>query len=169
MAFSAMLRRGPFTIAGIALLVALVLLAGIAPLVCPAGPLARVAPALQTPSPVLLAGSDDIGRSVLCLTLFGLKTSLLIGIASGVMALTLGIGIGTLAGIAGGWTDLLLMRLTEVMLSIPRLFLAILVAAREQPRAVDRECLSVHGTGGVDERRTDCRPDHCHAHVHAAV
>ena len=133
MPFSAMLRRGPFTIAGIALLVALVLVAGIAPLACPAGPLARVAPALQTPSLVLLAGSDNIGRSVLCLTFFGLRTSLVIGIASGVLALILGIGIGTLAGIAGGWTDLLLMRLTEVMLSIPRLFLAILVAALFEP------------------------------------
>ena len=71
---SAMLQRGPLTIAGMALLVVIVIAAGTAPLVCPAGPLARVAPALQNPSLALWAGSDDIGRSVMCLTLFGLRT-----------------------------------------------------------------------------------------------
>ena len=82
----------------------------------------------------VLAGSDDIGRSVFCLTLYGLRTSLVIGIGSGALALLLGIGIGTLSGISGGWTDLLLMRLVEVMLSIPRLFLAILAAALFEPK-----------------------------------
>lgn len=133
---SAMLRHGPLTIAGMAVLVTIVIAAGTAPLICPAGPLARVALALQNPSPTLLAGSDDIGRSVACLTLFGLRTSLVIGIGSGALALVLGISIGIVAGIVGGWTDLFLMRLTDVMLSIPRLFFAILAAALFEPKLI---------------------------------
>ena len=130
---SAKLRIGPFALAGGALLAAIALVALSAPIACPAGPLARVAPALLAPSGGAWAGADDIGRGIFCLTLFGLRTSLLIGVASGALALALGIFIGVVAGVAGGWTDLLLMRLTEVMLSIPRLFLAILVAALFEP------------------------------------
>ena len=134
MRYDAKRRAGSLALAGAALLAALVLVAAAAPIACAAGPLARVALALQAPSALLWAGTDDIGRSVLCLTLYGLRTSLMIGVASGALALGLGMLVGAVAGVVGGWADLLLMRSIDVMLSIPRLFLAILVAALFEPK-----------------------------------
>jgi peptide/nickel transport system permease protein len=127
------LSRRPFfaatALAGIGLLAGIVLIAATASISCPGGPLARMGPALSPPSPQLLGGADDIGRSVLCMTTYGLRTSLIIGSGSGALALALGILIGAFAGVVGGWPDILLMRLTEVIQTMPRLFLAILAAA----------------------------------------
>jgi peptide/nickel transport system permease protein len=119
---------------GAALLTVIAALSLSAPLTCPSGPLARAGAALAPPSWQFLAGTDDIGRSVLCMTMYGLKTSLLIGIGSGGLALALGILVGTFAGVLGGWPDVLLMRLTEVVQTMPRLFLAILAAALFEPK-----------------------------------
>jgi peptide/nickel transport system permease protein len=100
-----------------------------APAICPAGPLVRAAAALQPPSRAWPAGTDDIGRSVSCMTLYGLRTSLFVGAGAGLLALALGTVVGVLAGLVVGWTDLLLMRLAEFAQAMPRLFLAILTAA----------------------------------------
>jgi peptide/nickel transport system permease protein len=117
------------------LICAVIALAAAAPIACPAGPWARASVALQPPSHVMLAGTDDIGRSVLCVTLYGLRTSLEIGVAAGAMALFVGIAVGATAGLVGGWADLILMRLAEFAHTIPRLFLAILAAALFEPNA----------------------------------
>jgi peptide/nickel transport system permease protein len=117
------------TLAGCILLAVIVGAGAAAPALCPSGPLTRVAPALQPPSLAWLAGTDDIGRSVACLTFYGLRTSLVIGVATGLVVLSLGTLVGVLAGLAVGWTDLLLMRLAELAQTMPRLFLAILAVA----------------------------------------
>jgi peptide/nickel transport system permease protein len=114
---------------GAVLLALVVGLALAAPAICPAGPLARVSTALQPPSSEWLAGTDDIGRSVSCMTLYGLRTSLIVGVGAGLLALSVGTIAGVMAGLIVGWTDLLLMRLAEIAQAMPRLFLAILAAA----------------------------------------
>jgi len=121
---------------GSLLLIAIAAIPAMAPLACPAGPLVRAGPALAPPSLEYLAGTDDIGRSVFCMTAYGLKTSLVIGACSGALALTLGILVGIFAGVIGGWPDLLMMRLTEVVQTVPRLFLAILASALFEPKII---------------------------------
>src|SRR6516164_5008979 len=81
---------------GCALLAVIAGLVAAAPVICPAGPLARVSAALQPPSHLWLAGTDDIGRSVSCTTLYGLTTSLVVGLAAGILSLSLGTIVGVL-------------------------------------------------------------------------
>lgn len=73
-------------------------------------------------------GTDDLGRDMLTRLLFGGRISLSIGLLSMSLAVIIGVAVGATAGFYGGKLDNLLMRLTDLMLTIPRLFLLILMA-----------------------------------------
>ncbi len=78
-------------------------------------------------------GSDTLGRDVLARLLHGGRVSLAVGSLSLVVALMLGVGVGMAAGMRGGWTDSVLMRLVDGLLAIPMLFLLLLLAAVFRP------------------------------------
>ena len=73
-------------------------------------------------------GSDRLGRDMLSRILYGGRVSLLVGLAAGTIALALGLTVGGLAGLTGGWPDAVLMRLADALLAFPRLFLLLGVA-----------------------------------------
>jgi peptide/nickel transport system permease protein len=79
--------------------------------------------------PVFVLGTDGFGRDLLARLVHGARVSLLVGFLAAGMALGLGTLIGTAAGLAGGWIDAVLMRFTDVVLAVPRLFLAVLLVA----------------------------------------
>ncbi|GAB4508685.1 MAG: ABC transporter permease [Anaerolineae bacterium] len=83
---------------------------------------------LQAPTLAHPFGTDTIGRDILARTIYGGQISLLIGITAVVMMVTLGTAIGTISGYFGGVVDMLLMRLTEAMLSIPSLLLLLVMS-----------------------------------------
>lgn len=76
-----------------------------------------------------LLGTDPQGRDVLSTILYGTRVSLIIGLASVLLSMMIGVTIGLLAGYHGGRLDNLLMRLGDTVLSIPTLLMAILVSA----------------------------------------
>ena len=80
-------------------------------------------------SPLFILGTDGFGRDILARLIYGARVSLLIGLLAAGIAIGLGTLVGTSAGLAGGWIDATLMRLTDVVLSVPRLFLAVLLVA----------------------------------------
>ena len=85
----------------------------------------------ETPSftsPIHPFGTDELGRDLLTRILFGGRISLSIGILSMTLAVFIGILVGSVAGFYGGRIDNILMRTTDLMLTIPSLFLLILVA-----------------------------------------
>jgi peptide/nickel transport system permease protein len=73
-------------------------------------------------------GTDDLGRDLLTRILYGGRVSLTIGVAAMALAVTLGTAVGGLAGFYGGWVDNALMRLTDLVLSFPQLFVLIVLA-----------------------------------------
>lgn len=83
--------------------------------------------------PLYLLGTDNFGRDLLSRLIYGGRVSLLLGFVAAVMALALGTLVGTLAAVCGGWVETLLMRWTDLMLSVPRLFLALLLVALYGP------------------------------------
>ena len=74
-------------------------------------------------SPIYLLGSDAYGRDLLSRILYGGQISILAGLLGAWLTLTLGLCIGAAAGYAGGWADALLMRLAELFLALPWLYL----------------------------------------------
>lgn len=112
-----------------AVLIALVLLLAVfAPLIAPYGEAEQdVLARLQPPSAAHWFGTDELGRDVLSRILYGSRLSLAIGILPSVISLAIGIVLGLLAGYFGGWADYVIMRLADVMLSVPSLLLAMVV------------------------------------------
>lgn len=74
-------------------------------------------------------GTDTQGRDMLSVLLYGTRISVLIGVASVMLSLMIGLSLGLIAGYFGGWADNVLMRVGDVVLSIPTILIAILVSA----------------------------------------
>jgi peptide/nickel transport system permease protein len=132
-------RRTPVAQLSAALLLLLILTAFCAPLIAPQNPYdlkqifidkAELPPiwAKDAEWPFLL-GSDPQGRDVLSAILYGTRVSLIIGLASVIVSMGIGVTIGLLAGYHGGRVDNILMRIGDTVLSIPTLLMAILVSA----------------------------------------
>jgi peptide/nickel transport system permease protein len=75
-----------------------------------------------------LLGTDDQGRDILSALIYGARISLVVGIASVLLSVVVGVSLGLLAGFRGGWVDTVLMRLCDVMLSFPAILVALLIA-----------------------------------------
>jgi peptide/nickel transport system permease protein len=95
---------------------------------------------LEPPSAAHLMGTDDLGRDLLARILYGGRVSMSVGLLSTGVALLMGTFIGAVAGFYGTWLDNLLMRLTDLFLSFPSLFVLILLSAmiRDIPLAAFR-------------------------------
>ena len=88
---------------------------------------------LRPPSVDHWFGTDAQGRDVWARLLFGTRVSLLVGLASQGIALSIGVGLGLIAGYRGRWTDEVIMRLADVTLAFPSLLLLIAMAAAFEP------------------------------------
>ena len=78
-------------------------------------------------------GTDQLGRDLLLRSLIGLRNAFAIGVVSVAGMFVLGCAIGIYAGYRGGWTDVILMRLTDVQMSIPVVILAITILGMSRP------------------------------------
>lgn len=124
--------RRPAGVAGLAILLLVTILALIAPTFI--GPnqldVTRVnGPLLAGPSSHYLLGTDQAGRSVALLLIYGSRESLFIGFIATIGTMVVGSLIGIVAGHYGGWTGKLLMHLTDWFLTVPSIPLAISLAA----------------------------------------
>jgi peptide/nickel transport system permease protein len=72
-------------------------------------------------------GTDDQGRDILSALMYGARISLLVGLASVVLSMVIGVGLGLLAGFVGGRIDGFIMRVCDVMLSFPAILVALLI------------------------------------------
>ncbi|MBS0223310.1 MAG: ABC transporter permease [Proteobacteria bacterium] len=72
-------------------------------------------------------GTDDQGRDVLSSIMYGTRLSLIVGFASVIVAMVLGIGLGLISGYFGGTTDAVIMRIADVQLTFPAILVALLI------------------------------------------
>jgi peptide/nickel transport system permease protein len=129
------LRRNPGAIIGTVIVLAFIVISILAPLIAPYAPAKSQWIDQVTPSSVPgrsaehLLGLDPLGSDLFTQLVYGARQSLIIGVVSTSLGLVGGFILGALAGAFGGWVDTLLMRLVDIMLSIPSLLLAVSVAA----------------------------------------
>ena len=121
-------RKG--AVVGLVVVALFVAIAIFAPLISPYDPAAQSWTAVRkAPSWAHWFGTDDVGRDVLARVIFGARASLLAGVISVSIALAVGVPLGLISGYLGGWVDALLSRITDAMLAVPFLILAIALAA----------------------------------------
>jgi len=121
------LRRDPVALAAGAVILALIVMAILAPWISPADPfqasmLKRLRPIGTEGYPL---GADELGRDMLSRLILGARLSLFMGIVPVIAAFVVGSAIGILAGYAGGWTSTLIMRVVDVFYAFPSVLLAI--------------------------------------------
>lgn len=100
-----------------------------ADVIAPTDPFAARFESLQPPSSDHWMGTDQFGRDVFSGVVYGTRRSLLISGATGAIVMVLGLVVGVTSGYRRGWIDDVLMRLTELVQTLPTLFVAILVIA----------------------------------------
>lgn len=120
----------PLALSGFIIIDAIMVLALFAPLIAPYDPNSiDVKAILLPPSPQHLMGTDGLGRDVFSRMLFGARISLLVGIVAVGIATLIGVVLGAISGYYRGWVDVFIMRMVDVMLSIPTFFLILAVIA----------------------------------------
>lgn len=129
LAWQALLKRPTAVFGGVVLLV-IAALALLAPWVAPFDPLATSWSLVRkAPSVAHWFGTDEVGRDLLSRVIWGGRASLAAGVIAVSIAVGVGVPLGMLAGYLGGWFDAIIGRLTDAMLAIPFLILAIALAA----------------------------------------
>ncbi len=126
-------------LAGLALLALILLAAALAPWIAPQNPYdlaqldlleSRLPPlARSAAGQIFWLGTDDQGRDMLSAILYGLRTSVLVGLVSTLLGLAIGVSLGLAAAWFGGWVDALVMRLADLQLSFPSVLIALVLLA----------------------------------------
>jgi len=130
--------RSPSAAAGSAVVLLILAFALLAPLIAPYDPnLQETANRLMPPSALHWLGTDAFGRDILSRMIYGARPTLLLVLVVVLLMAPLGILIGTFAGFFGGVTERLLMRITDIVMSFPRLLLAFAFVAIMGPGLIN--------------------------------
>lgn len=128
----------PLALSGFIIIAVIFLLAMLAPYIAPYDPNEiNVKAILLQPSSLHWMGTDGLGRDVLSRMLHGGRISLLVGLVAVGISTVIGIILGAVAGFYRGWADVCIMRLVDIMLSIPSFFLILAVIAFLTPSIIN--------------------------------
>ena len=125
----ARLHDDPIAVASAGFLLAVALVAVLAPALAPQDPYAIVDRPLGPPTQATLLGTDDVGRDILSRLIHASRVSLAVGVGAALLTVSIGTLVGALAGYYGGRVDVGLSGLVNLMLSIPTLPLALVISA----------------------------------------
>ncbi|ADO44264.1 binding-protein-dependent transport systems inner membrane component (plasmid) [Ketogulonicigenium vulgare Y25] len=127
----------PMSVIGLIIVVVIVALAALANIITPypthVGPIGDFAAMNQAPSAAHWAGTDPMGRDQVTRIIFGFRLALIMAAVVLVTSVPVGIAVGLLAGYKGGWTEYLLMRLTDIFLAVPPLVFAMAIMGFMEP------------------------------------
>jgi peptide/nickel transport system permease protein len=126
-------RKSAMGMWGLGVLILFILIAVFAPLIADKATMdptcTCTGPPLRPPSREFWFGTDNLGRSVYTMTVWGARISLMVGLAATMISIGIGALIGITAGYYGGWSETVLMRITDWFLVLPWLALAIVLAS----------------------------------------
>ncbi len=143
------MRRNPLAMVGLGIVAVLMIMAAFAPWLAPHDPITQdLSNRLHPPfTPGHILGTDDFGRDILSRILYGSRITLFIIGLVAVTAPVFGLAVGTVAGYFGGWTDEILMRITDIFLAFPKLILALALVAVLGP-GMENAILAIAITSG---------------------
>jgi len=124
------LRRNRLAMAGLAIILVFIAMAAFAPWVATHDPLrSSFGQRLQPPSAEHWLGTDELGRDVFSRMVYGARISLRIGFIAVAIGILVGVPLGAVSAYYGGWIDLLVQRIIDVMLAFPGILLAIVLVS----------------------------------------
>jgi peptide/nickel transport system permease protein len=124
------MKRNKSALVGLVIVLFFSILAAAAPILPIADPIATSWGAIRkAPSAAHWLGTDDLGRDILSRMIWGAQASLMAGVISVLIAVVIGVPFGLISGYFGGWVDMVISRITEALLAMPFLIMAIALAA----------------------------------------
>ncbi|NLN83221.1 MAG: ABC transporter permease [Firmicutes bacterium] len=124
------LFKNKLAIVAFSVIILLILMAIFAPVITSFDPnRINLSNKFQKPDDIHRLGTDDFGRDVLTRLIYGTRASLLVGLASTGISVTIGVTLGALSGYYGGWIDNLVMRLVDIFMCFPFFLMAIVLAS----------------------------------------
>ena len=126
-------RRHKLAMCSLCLFVVITVLALLSPIIVPYDPNKITGGFGQAPDFKHLLGTDQIGRDMLARILYGTKISLFVGFMATLISTAIGVTLGLISGFCGGWIDIIIMRLTDVVMSFPYILLVLVAAAVFSP------------------------------------
>ncbi|MEM4622155.1 MAG: ABC transporter permease [Sulfolobales archaeon] len=127
--FWSVYKRDKAAVVGLAIFLIILAIAVFADYIAPYNPYQRVGPPYQRPSWKHLLGTNDIGQDIFSEVIHGTRASLFIGFLAAISGTVLGTLVGLIAGYYGGKIDEILMRITDIWLSIPTLLFSLFLIA----------------------------------------
>lgn len=123
-------RKSKTAMLGLCLLIFVLCIAIFADVITPyENAISQSADRLDSPSAAHIFGTDELGRDLFARIVHGFRYSLLIGVSTSVLALVIGGLLGAIAAYYGGWVDNIIMRLTDVVMTVPPILLSLAVVA----------------------------------------
>lgn len=128
------LLRNPLTVVGLVIIIGLLLTAAFAPWIAPYNPIeGQLTARLLPPSAEHWMGTDELGRDIFSRVIYGARITLFIVLLVAIISAPLGLVIGAISGYFGGAVDRIMMGITDIFLSMPRLILALAFVAALGP------------------------------------
>ena len=123
-------RRNPGAVFGLAVFLAIVAMAVLAPVLAPYDPIAQgVGKPFERPSAAHWAGTDSFGRDIMSRIIYGARVALVVGIVAVLLAMGIGVTLGLISGYYGGIVDTVIMRIMDGLFAFPIIILAIAMMA----------------------------------------
>jgi peptide/nickel transport system permease protein len=121
--------RQPLGVIGGLVVIAFVIMSLVAPWITPEDPRAFAGPRLASPSREYPLGTNNLGQDVLSRTIYGSQVSLAVGVSAVLLGISVGVTFGLLSGYFGGWADMLIQRVMEIIAAFPGLVLILVVVS----------------------------------------
>lgn len=121
-------------VAGVAVMVILAVCAILAPVIAPQNPYKVTNVFGGAPSAQHILGTDKVGRDVLSRLIYGARVSLIVGVGAVSISAIIGTTLGLVSGYAGGWLDMVIMRLTDMFMSFPQMMLIMVIVSIVGPK-----------------------------------
>ena len=115
----------------------------------PYGPFEQISAPLTPPNKQHLLGCDDLGRDLASRIIYGSRISLAVGLLATALAMVIGIVIGVSVGFRGGWFDIIVMRIVEILMCFPVFLLLLIIMAFFQDIKFEQSILAVIGVIGI--------------------